>query len=106
MGREEGGGFRMGNTRGDIPLVELCVEPAGFSGRCTGVLVTLLWCLHPQGCLRSGVRASGSYPDWTAPSGSFGMRHHPRGYVSNFLMTFAMGGVPHAGPHEIHYLID
>ena len=34
-------------SRGNIPLVELCVEPAGFSGRCTGVLVTLLLCLHP-----------------------------------------------------------
>ena len=74
---------------GDIPLVELCVEPACFSVRCTGVLVTLLLCLHPQGCLRSGVRASGSYPEWTEQSGSFGMWHHPRGYVSNFLLRKA-----------------
>ena len=28
-------------SRGDIPLVELCVEPAGFSGRCTGMSVPL-----------------------------------------------------------------
>ena len=76
-------------SRGDIPLVELCVEPVGFSGRCTGVLVTLLLYLHPQGCLRSGVRASGSYPERTAQSGSFGMWHHPRGYVSNFLLRKA-----------------
>ena len=34
-------------------------------------------------------RASGSYPDWTAPSGSFGMWHHPRGYVSKFLLRKA-----------------
>ena len=27
--------------RGDRPLVELCVEPVGFSGRCTGVSVPL-----------------------------------------------------------------
>ena len=76
-------------SRGDIPLVKLCVEPVGFSGQCTGVLVTLLLCLHPQGCLRSGVRASGSYPERTAQSGSFGMWHHPRGYVSNFLLRKA-----------------
>ena len=74
---------------GDIPLVELCVEPAGFSGRCTGVLVSLLLCLHPQGCLRRGVPASGSYPERTAQSGSFSMWHHPRGYVSNFLLRKA-----------------
>ena len=80
---------------GDIPLVELCVEPACFSVRCTGVLVTLLLCLHPQGCLRSGVQASGSYPEWTEQSGSFGMWHHPRGYVSNLLLRKASSlGVP------------
>ena len=28
-------------SRSDRPLVELCVEPAGFSGRCTGVSVPL-----------------------------------------------------------------
>ena len=28
-------------SRGDRPLVELSVEPAGFSGRCTGVSVSL-----------------------------------------------------------------
>ena len=43
-------------------------------------------CLHPQGCLRRGVRASGSYQKWTGKSGSFGMWHQPRGYVSNFLI--------------------
>ena len=29
-------------SRGDRPLVELSVEPAGFSGRCTGVSVDVL----------------------------------------------------------------
>ena len=28
-------------SRSDRPLVELCLEPAGFSGRCTGVSVRL-----------------------------------------------------------------
>ena len=28
-------------SRSDRPLVELCVEPAGFSGRCTGMSVPL-----------------------------------------------------------------
>ena len=28
-------------SRGDRPLIKLSVEPAGFSGRCTGVSVTL-----------------------------------------------------------------
>ena len=36
-------------------------------------------CLHPQGYLRRGVRASGSYPERTGKSGSIGMWHHPRG---------------------------
>ena len=43
-------------------------------------------CLHLQGCFRRGVRASGSSQEQTGKSGSFGMWHHPRGYVSNFLV--------------------
>ena len=46
-------------------------------------------CLHPQGCLSRGARALGSYQKWTGKSGSFGMWHHPRGYVSNFLVRQA-----------------
>ena len=53
------------------PLVELCVEPAGVSRRCTGVSLLLLWCLPPQGCLQRGVRASGSFQERTGKSGSF-----------------------------------
>ena len=54
------------------------------------------WCqcpfvlsLHPQGCLRRGVRASGSYQEWIGKSGSFGMWHNPRGYVSTSLVRLA-----------------
>ena len=36
-------------------------------------------CLHPQGCLRRGVRARGSSQEWTGKSRSIGMWHHPRG---------------------------
>ena len=42
-------------------------------------------CLHPKGCHCRDVRASGSCQERTAKSESFGMWHHPRGYVSNFL---------------------
>ena len=43
-------------------------------------------CFHPQVFLRKGVRASRSYQEQTGKSGSFGLWHHPRGYVSNFLV--------------------
>ena len=36
-------------------------------------------CLHTQGCLRRGVRASGPSQERTGASGAFGMWHHPRG---------------------------
>ena len=36
-------------------------------------------CLHPQGFLRRGVRASGPSQERTGESGAFGMWHHPRG---------------------------
>ena len=36
-------------------------------------------CFHPQGCLRSGVRASGSSQERTGESGAFGLWPHPRG---------------------------
>ena len=53
---------------------------------CQGLFVL---CLHPQGCLRRGVWASGFYQKWTMESGSFSMWHHSRGYVSNFLLRKA-----------------
>ena len=43
-------------------------------------------CFHPQVFLRKGVTASRSYQEQTGKSGSFGLWHHPRGYVSNFLV--------------------
>ena len=43
-------------------------------GQCPFVL-----CLHPQGCLRRGVRASGPSQGRTGESGAFGMWPHPRG---------------------------
>ena len=57
-----------------------------FSGRCMGVSLPLRVVLHPQGCLGRGIWASGSYQEQTGKWGSFGMWHHPRGYVSNFLV--------------------
>ena len=36
-------------------------------------------CLHPQGCLRRGVRASGPSQERTGESGAFGLWPHPRG---------------------------
>ena len=69
----------------------------------TGLLLSFVWnlwvfpddaegcqcpfvlCLHPQGCLQRGVRASGSFQEHTRKLGSFSMWYHPRGYISNFL---------------------
>ena len=51
-----------------------------------GSQCSFVLCLHSQGCLPRGIRASGFYQKWTVESGSFGMWHHPRGYVSNFLV--------------------
>ena len=45
--------------------------------------------IHPQGCLLRGVQASGSYQQRAGQSESFGMWHHPRGYISNFLVRQA-----------------
>ena len=55
-------------------------------GDARGHQCSFVLCLHPQGCLRRGVRALGSPQVRTGKSGSFSMLHHPRGYVSNFLV--------------------
>ena len=60
-----------------------------FFGDARGCQCSFLLCLHPQGCLRRGVRASGSPQVRTGKSGSFSMLHHPRGYDSNFLVRSA-----------------
>ena len=51
-----------------------------------GCQCPFILCLHPQVFLQRGVLASGSFQEWTVKLGSFDMWHHPRGYVSNFLM--------------------
>ena len=47
-------------SRGDSPHLELCVESAGFPDDAWGCQCPFVLCLHPQGCLRRDVRASGS----------------------------------------------
>ena len=42
--------------------------------------------LHPQGCVRRGVQASGICQEQTRKSGSFGRWHRPRSSVSNSLV--------------------
>ena len=47
---EEGNSACLSSRSGGLrPLVELCVEPAGFSGRCTGVSVPLRVVPSPTG---------------------------------------------------------
>ena len=43
------------------------------------IALTIVLCLHPQGCIRRGVRASGPSQGRTGESGAFGMWPHPRG---------------------------
>ena len=74
---------------GDRPLVDLYVELAGFSGRCTGVSLPLRVVPWSTGLPSSWVLPSGSYQERTRELGSFGMPHHPRGYVSNFVVRLA-----------------
>ena len=61
-------------------------------------------CFHPQVFLRKGVRASRSYQEQTGKSGSFGLWHHPRGYVSNFLVRPAssLGALERSGTPSRH----
>ena len=57
----------------------LRVFPEMHDGDCPFVL-----CLHPLGCLRRGVRASGSFQERAGKSGSFGMWDHPRVNILGF----------------------
>ena len=50
-----------------------------FADDARGWQCPFVLCLHPQGCLRRGVRASDSFQERTGKSGSFCMWHHPRG---------------------------
>ena len=60
-----------------------------FTDDAQGCQCPFVLCLHPQVFLQRGVLASGSFQEWTVKLGSFGMWHHPRGYVSNFLLRKA-----------------
>ena len=63
-----------------------CVwNPRVFADDARGWQCPFVLCLHPH-YLRIGVWASRSYQEQIAKSRSFGMWHHHRGYVSNFLM--------------------
>ena len=77
---EEGNPAGLSSCSGGLrPLVELCVEPAGVSGRCTGVSVPLRAVPSPTGLPSKRGPSSGSSQELTGESGSFGMWHHPRG---------------------------
>ena len=57
-----------------------CVwNPRVFADDARGWQCPFLLCLHPQGCLRRGVRASGPSQERTGESGAFGLWPHPRG---------------------------
>ena len=62
------------------PLVELCMEPAGLCGRCTGWQCPFVLCLHPQGCLQRGSDSSATPSFPSQPEGKIGLpRANPRG---------------------------
>ena len=57
-----------------------CVwKPWVFPDDSRGCQCPFEWYLHPQGCLRRGVRASGPSQERTGESGAFGLWPHPRG---------------------------
>ena len=57
-----------------------CVwNPRVFADDARGWQCPFVLCLHPQGCLRRGVRASGPSQERTGESGAFGLWPHPRG---------------------------
>ena len=61
-----------------------CVwNPRVFADDARGWQCPFVLCLHPQGCLRRGVRASGPSQERTGESGAFGMWPHPRGSLRN-----------------------
>ena len=60
-----------------------------FPDHARGCQCPFVFRLHPQCCIQRGVRALGSYQEWTGTSGTFGMWHHPRGHVSNSLVRTA-----------------
>ena len=73
-------------SRGDRPLLSCVWNLWVFPDDARGCQCPFMLCLHPQGCLGRGVWTLGPYQERTGKSGSFTMWHHPRGYVSNFLV--------------------
>ena len=75
-GRNRGLPLRRRRGSGGLrPLVELCVEPGGLWDDARGWQCPFVLCLHPQGCLRRGVRASGHLlclQAWKASTGRGG----------------------------------
>ena len=51
----------------------------GVTSQTRGWQRPFVLCLHPPGCLRRGVRASGPSQERTGESGAFGLWPHPRG---------------------------
>ena len=88
---EEGNSACLSNCSGCLRhLVELCVETAGYPGRCTGVSLPIQLLPSPTGLPSKRCPASGSFQERTGKSGSFGMWHHPWGSF-----RISSGGRPH-----------
>ena len=84
---EEGNPAGLSRCSGGLrPLVELCVEPAGLCGRCTGVAVPLRVVPSPTGLPSKRSLGLGSFS--RADRGIGGVRHvaPPTWLVSNFLV--------------------
>ena len=83
---EEGNPACLSSCSGGLrPLVDLCVEPAGFSGQRTGVAVPLRVVPSRTGLPFKSVRASGSYQERTRKSRRSAVAS-PTWLVSNFLV--------------------
>ena len=70
---------------GDRNLLSCMSNLRSFPDDARGCQCPFVLCLHPH-YLRIGVWASRSYQERIGKSRSFGMWHHHRGYVSNFLV--------------------
>ena len=83
---------------GDRHLLSCKSNLRSFLDDARGCQCPFVLCLHPH-YLLIGVWASRSYQERTRESGSFGMPHHPRGYVSNFLVRPAssLGALERSG---------
>ena len=84
---EEGNPAGLSSCSGCLrPLVELCVEPAGLCGRCTGVAVPLRVVPSPTGLPSKRGLGLGSFS--RADRGTGGIRHMapPTWLLSNFLV--------------------